>query len=200
MLVGHQSDPYPPHDRAEVVTAGASHCDRPHDHQFVQRLGVGELGDGRWRGIAAAKHFGQIHLGDTPGGVLGVVVGLGVDHQAFQHALELDRYLGQQGIHLAGLHERGNVIIGVEAPAGALQPRPDRRRDGLGQVRIVWRGQVAHGDFRGAPCQRRDLHTGLSRPSIGRFQACDDYLSVRFQTPSQSAGGGVCARTLHRCR
>jgi hypothetical protein len=61
--------------------------DRADDHQLVEPLGVGELGDHRHRQVAAAEHLGEVHLGHAARGLLGVVVAVGVDHQRLSAAL-----------------------------------------------------------------------------------------------------------------
>jgi hypothetical protein len=121
MLVRHQADPQPPHDRAEVMAAGAAHGDRADDHQLVEALGVGKFGHRRRRDVAPAEDLGQVHLGDAARRVLRVVIALGVDDQAFQHALHLALDLVEQALEVAGLEEGGDVVVGVETLAGALQ-------------------------------------------------------------------------------
>jgi len=62
---------------------------------------------------------------------MGVVIALGVDHQAFQHALELALDLFEQGFELTRLQKRRDVVIGVEALLGLLDTRPDPGGDGF---------------------------------------------------------------------
>ena len=74
VLVGHDADPELADDRAEVVRAGAAHRDRADDHQLVQVLGVGKLGERGLGHVAALEHLVEVHLGDAARGVVGVVV------------------------------------------------------------------------------------------------------------------------------
>ena len=153
VLVRHEPDPEPPHDRAEVVAAGAAHGDRANDHQLVQGGGVGEFRDRRCLGIATAEDLGDVHLGDALGGVLGVVVSLGIDHQAFQHLAELALHLGEQVVHLALTDVGGDVVIGEKPLPGLFDAGADSGGDGL---------------LFGV-CRR--LHDTLALVSVGRGQA-----------------------------
>ena len=51
--------------------------------------------------VASAKHLVQVHLRDAARRVLGVVIAVGVDDQAFQHALHLARDLVEQRFDFA---------------------------------------------------------------------------------------------------
>ncbi len=59
-------------------------------------LGIGKFGDGGAGYITPLKHLGQIHLGDAASGVAGVVVVIGVNDHAFQHAFHLLGHFIQQ--------------------------------------------------------------------------------------------------------
>ena len=83
----------------------------PDDHQLVQVLGIRELGHRRRRDVAAAEHLVQVHLGDAARRVLGVVVALGVDHQAFEHALHLAVDFVEQRVELARLEKSAMLSL-----------------------------------------------------------------------------------------
>jgi hypothetical protein len=134
VLVGHHADPELADDRAEVVRAGAAHGDRADDHQLVQVLGVGKFGERGRRHVAAAEHLVQVHLGDAARGVVGVVVVLDVDDEAFEHGLHLDLDLVEQPLQLAGLDELGDVVVGIEALARCIQSLADLDGDGRALV------------------------------------------------------------------
>ena len=131
MLVGHQPDPQPPDDWAEMVATGAPHRDRADDHQFVEQFGIGEFGDRRRLHVAAAKNLGQIHFGHASRRVLGVVIAFGVDHEAFQHALEFALYLVEQRLQFARLQKGRNIVVRVEPLIGFHEPPSDSRGDRL---------------------------------------------------------------------
>ncbi len=122
MLVGHHANPDLANDRAEMVAAGTAHNDGPDDHQFVQMPDIGKLGDAGAGHIAAAEHLIDVHLGDPARGVVGVVVVLGIDHQAVEHTLHLDLDFVQQFFQLARRDKLGNIVIGVETLARGYQP------------------------------------------------------------------------------
>ncbi|MNT25760.1 hypothetical protein D3C72_1613000 [compost metagenome] len=125
MLVGHDADPDLADHRAEVVAAGAAHGDGPNDHELVEVLGIRKLGDRRLRHVAALEHLVEVHLGHAARGVVGVVVALGVDHQAVEHALHLDFDLVEQLFQFAGLDEIRDVVVGMEALLGRHYPLAD---------------------------------------------------------------------------
>jgi hypothetical protein len=92
--------------------------------------------------VAAAEHLVDVHLGHAAGRVAGVVVAGGVDDQAVQHALHLALDLVEQRLHVAGLHELGDVVVGVEALARGQQPLADLDRHGRALVGRVLGGRV----------------------------------------------------------
>ncbi|MNV70759.1 hypothetical protein D3C71_1637400 [compost metagenome] len=98
-------------------------------------LGVGELGDGRLRHIPALEYLVEVHLGHAARGVLGVVVAVGVDDQAVEHALHLDLHLVQQLLQLAGFDELGNVVVGMKPLACGGKALSDLDGDGRAFVR-----------------------------------------------------------------
>ncbi len=108
-----------------MMAAGAAHGDGPDHHKLVEPLDVGKLGHRRRLEIAASKDFGQVHLGDAAGRILGVMIVLDVDDQALEHRLHLFGDFVEQGVDLAGLDKRGYVVVGVEPVARPLDPRPD---------------------------------------------------------------------------
>ena len=104
------------------MAAGAAHGDRPHDHELVQVLGIGELGDLGQRQVAALEHLGHVHLGDAPRGLPGVVIVLDVDDQALEHAGHLLADFPGERLELARLDECGDVVVGVKALLLRLDP------------------------------------------------------------------------------
>lgn len=130
VLVGHHADPDLADHRAEMVAAGAAHGDGPDDHELIQVLGVGELGDRRLRNVAALEHLVEVHLGHAACRVVRVVVALRVDDQAVEHALHLDLDLVQQLLQLAGFDELRDVVVGVEALARGGKALSDLDGDG----------------------------------------------------------------------
>ena len=132
VLVGHDADPDLADHRTKVVAAGTAHCEWPDNHQLVEVLGVGKLGDRRLHDIATLEDLVEVHLGHPSRGVLGVVVTVGVDDQAVEHALHLDFHLVQQQLQLTGLNELGNVVVGMKALASAGKALADL--DGHGRA------------------------------------------------------------------
>src|SRR5574343_1720593 len=145
VLVGHDADPHPTNNRAKVVAASAAHSDRTHDHELVQVLGIGELGDGGALDVTPGKGFLEGHLGHTAGGVTGVVVVVGVDDHAVKHTLHFGGDLVQQLVQLAGLYELGDVVVGVETFAGGLDALADLDGHGGALVGCGGRGHVGVG-------------------------------------------------------
>jgi hypothetical protein len=140
VLVGHDADPDLADDGAKMVAAGAAHRERPHDHELIEVLGIGKLGD-RWLlDITALEHLVEVHLGHAARGGLGVVVALGVDDEAVEHALHLHLDLVKQLFQLARLDELGNVVVGVETFAR----RSDALADFHGNRRAFIRRKVRH--------------------------------------------------------
>ena len=90
--------------------------------------------------VAPAEHLVDVHLRDAPRGVLRVVIAHRVDHEAFEHAPHLVLDFVEQRIELARAQERRDVVVGVEAVPGLLDPRADP-----GGHRLV-------GDFIGLSC------------------------------------------------
>jgi hypothetical protein len=78
--------------------------------------GVGELRDLRRRHVASAKDLQHVHLRDAARGLARVVVAFDVDHEAVQHREHLRLDFLRQRLELAGLDERRDVVVGVEAP------------------------------------------------------------------------------------
>jgi hypothetical protein len=69
------------------------------------------------------------------------VVVVGVDHQAVEHALHLDRHLIEHLLEIAGLDEIRDVVVGVEALAGGLDALADLHGNRRAFVNFGW----AHG-------------------------------------------------------
>ena len=112
-----------------MVRTGRAHGDGPHHQQLVELLDVGELGHGRRLAVAAGKHLVQVHARHAPCRVLRVVVRLGVDDQRFQQRLHPLCHLILQRVQLGlVVDEVGNVVVGVEALVGKLQPFTDGDR------------------------------------------------------------------------
>ena len=114
-----------------MMTAGAAHGDRAHDHEFVQVRGVWKLrhlGDGH---EPSAEHLVHVHLGDAARGFARVVVVLDVDHQALEHASHLRRHFLGELLELSGLDERGDVVVGVKLLLLRLQARANALGDRL---------------------------------------------------------------------
>ncbi len=109
-------------------------------------LGVGEFGDAGPVHVAAVEHLFQVHLGHPARGVAGVVIALGVDHHAVEHALHLDGDFVEQLLQLAGLDELGDVVVGMETAASGLDALADLDGDGHALV-IVGGGGGGHGAF-----------------------------------------------------
>ena len=125
MFVGQNADPDDANDRAEVVAACTAHGDRPDDHQLIEVLGVGEFSDRRAFDVTAFEHLSEVHLGDPTRGLPGVVVVVGVNHQAGEHALHLALDFIKQAVKFSGLYEIGDIVIGMEALAGRHDPLTD---------------------------------------------------------------------------
>ena len=117
VFIGQNADPDDANDRAEVVAAGTAHGDRPDDHQLIEVLGVGEFSDRRAFDVTAFEHLSEVHLGDPARGLPGVVVVVGVNHQAGEHALHLALDFVKQAVKFSRLDEIGNIVIGMEALA-----------------------------------------------------------------------------------
>jgi hypothetical protein len=128
VLVRHDADPEPSDDGAEVMAAGAANGDGSDDHQLVEAGGVGKFGHRRTRRVAAVKHLVEVHLGHPAGGILGVVVAVGVDHQAFEHQRHFAGHFLQQLLEFAGFDEVRDVVVGVKAAPGRLQSGADALR------------------------------------------------------------------------
>jgi hypothetical protein len=62
------------------------------------------------------------------------VVAVGVDHQRVQHLLHAGLHLLLQLLQLAGLQERGDVVVGMEALARRLDAFADPHRHGSSGV------------------------------------------------------------------
>jgi hypothetical protein len=88
-------------------------------------LCIGKLGDNRRANEAAAKDFLHVHFGDTPSGVCGVVVMLGVDDEAAENAFHFVGHLVEQFVKFASLNEVGNIVVGVKTLARSLQSFAD---------------------------------------------------------------------------
>jgi hypothetical protein len=128
MLVGHDTDPQPPHDWAEVMAAGTANGNWANDHQLVEAGYVREFGDGgRWP-VATAEGLIEVHLGHATRRFLRVVVVLGVDHQAVEHGPHLAGNFLEQRFVLAGLDERGDVVVCVEPHIRRSNPAADTCR------------------------------------------------------------------------
>ena len=125
-LARQHPDPQLADDRHEVVRAGAAHRDRADDHQLVQLRRVRELGDRRHGVVAALERLVQEHARDAPRGAARVVVALGVDHERLEKCLHALRHLILERLQLGGaVDELGDVVVGVEAAAGGLDPGAD---------------------------------------------------------------------------
>lgn len=144
VLIRHQPDPQPTHDWAKMMAASAAYRDRPDDHQFVQELRIRKLGHRGRLHVSAAEHLLQIHLRDPLCGILRVVIALRIDHQALQHPLHLARHLLQQQIKLSWPQERRDIIVRIEPPSRAQNPRSDPRRDRQRHVVVTRRSMIRH--------------------------------------------------------
>ena len=80
--------------------------------------------------VAAPEHLVDEHLGHAPGGVVGVVVALGVDHQGCSTPCILAATSSSSSSSSPSLDEGGDVVVGVEAAVGADQPIADALRRG----------------------------------------------------------------------
>ena len=125
MFIGQDANPNFSNDGTKVVAASTANRDGSHDHQLVQVLGVGELGDDGGVNEAATKDFLHIHFGDSASGVSGVVVVLGVDDEAAENAFHFVGYFVEQFIELARLNEVGNIVVGVKTLTRSLQSFAD---------------------------------------------------------------------------
>ena len=134
VLVGHHPDPDLADDRAKMVTAGAAHGDGADDHQFGQVLRIGKISDLGLGHVATAKNLLHVHLGNAACRIVGVVVVLGVDHQAFQNPLHLLLNLVEKQAEFIGFDELRNVVVGVKATTRLLNPLSDHGRYGYPRV------------------------------------------------------------------
>lgn len=163
MFIGHDPDPDLSDDRTTVVRAGAPHGHGPDDHQLVETLHVGSLGDRRRWGIPPVKHFVDEYPGDAAGGVLRVVVADCIDHERLKNLLKLRLHLSNKVIDLAGLDVLSDAVVGVVTLAGRDHSLPNSIRD---------RGR-AGGPF-GVPrhiCLYRDEASSLADRSL-RSRRC----------------------------
>ncbi len=111
--------------------------DRSDDHQFAQVLDVGEFCN-RWLGaITSAKNLLDIHFGHASRSIVGVVIGNGVNHQAFQHALHFALDLIQQQRQFAGFDKVGDIVIGMKTFACCFQAIADGYRDGYAFLLVL---------------------------------------------------------------
>ena len=147
VFVGQNANPDDANDRAEVVATCTAHGDRPDDHQLIEVLGVGEFSDRGAFDVTAFEHLSEVHLGDPTRGLPSVVVIVGVNHQAGEHALHLALDFVKQAVKFSGLYEIGDIVIGMEALA---------------------RGQNTLADFYGNWCSL--INIGLGHCVFGRHQ------------------------------
>ena len=91
----------------------------------------------RWLGtITAAEHLLELHFGLASRGVIGVVIGYGVNHQTFQYTLHFAfDFVEQQG-KFARLDKVGNIVIGMKALASYFQAIADGYRNGYACVLV----------------------------------------------------------------
>jgi hypothetical protein len=144
VLVGHHADPDLADDGAQVVAAGAAHGDGADDHQLVEVLGVGKLGDrGRGR-VAAVEHLVEVHLGHAAGG-LAVLWSRSVSITRLSSTPCILPRPRRAALELAGLDELGDVVVGVETLAGRADALADLDRDGVPSSADAackgWRGE-----------------------------------------------------------
>jgi hypothetical protein len=75
--------------------------------------------------VPTFEYFSQIHFGDAPGSLFGVVITFRINDQTSQDFCHLAFHFQPQLINLTWLQEFGNIIVCVEASIGPLQTRPD---------------------------------------------------------------------------
>jgi len=125
VLIGHDSNPDLTHDRAQVMATSTAHGDRAHNHQLIEVLNIGKLGDGGGLDIAPTKDLFQIHFGYSSSRVIRIVIVFSVNDHAVQDTLHLDFDLVKQGLEFTRLNEFSDVVVGVESFFSRQQSLPD---------------------------------------------------------------------------
>jgi hypothetical protein len=85
--------------------------------------------------VAAAENLAQIHFGDTPGCVPGVVIADGIDHQAFQHAMHFACDFVEQFVEFARFQIIRDIVVCMEPAARTLNAGADA--SGYGKKPVV---------------------------------------------------------------
>jgi len=105
------------------------------------------------KGCSGREDLAEVHLRHAPRGVLRVVVALGVDHQALEHALHPRLHLVEKLRQLPRLDVLRDVVVGVEALPRRAQALADPLRDRGPGLRLLRRGRcgslVGHGSGAG---------------------------------------------------
>ena len=125
-----------------MMRAGTAYGDGPDDHQLIEMLRIGELGNPWGVDVTPIEDLVQVHLGHSARGIAGIVITYRINDEAVKYPLHLDFNLVEEEFQLAGFNERGDVVIGIKTLARASQTFANLHRHGRTLVGnfLGWRG------------------------------------------------------------